>query len=316
MSTLICGSIAYDTIMVFRDRFKHHILPDQLHILNVAFLVPRYAARIRRLRRQHRVQAEDAGRRSADHGDGRRDDLQPIASASTRSIYRSGMCASVAGHLHGAGVHHHRSRRQPDHRVSSGRDEPFAREPRRTMRDGSELGIVAPDGRTGMLQHAREFVKRGIPFIFDPGQGLPMFNGEELLEFVRLADYVTVNDYEAQLLQERTGRSRGTVAKLVKALVVTLGARRSMVHTGGTSDRDPLRQGQPRWWIRPAAAMPFAPVCCTDSRMASTGRRRAGSHRCWDRSRSRSAAGRTTASRATKSRSVTVMRLVLVSGER
>jgi adenosine kinase len=99
---------------------------------------------------------------------------------------------------------------------------------------GAKLGIVAPDGRDGMLQHAREYREAGIPFIFDPGQGLPMFNGDELLEFVRLAEYVTVNDYEAQMLQERTGQPVEQLAKLVKAFVVTLGARGSLVHAGGT----------------------------------------------------------------------------------
>jgi adenosine kinase len=98
---------------------------------------------------------------------------------------------------------------------------------------GAKLGIVAPDGREGMLQHAREFHEGGIPFIFDPGQGLPMFSGDELLEFVRQAEYVTVNDYEAQMLQERTGRSIEQLSKLVSAFVVTLGARGAVIYTGG-----------------------------------------------------------------------------------
>jgi adenosine kinase len=95
------------------------------------------------------------------------------------------------------------------------------------------LGIVAPDGRDGMLQHAREFRAAGIPFVFDPGQGLPMFNGEELLKFVEMADYVALNDYEAQLLQERTGQKIEQLAKLVKALIVTRGAQGSEIHAGG-----------------------------------------------------------------------------------
>jgi adenosine kinase len=95
------------------------------------------------------------------------------------------------------------------------------------------LGIVAPDGRDGMLQHAREFHAAGIPFIFDPGQGLPMFSGEELLEFVRQADYLTVNDYEAQMLQEKTGRNLTELAQHVKALIVTRGAQGSLIHANG-----------------------------------------------------------------------------------
>ncbi|HEY9445892.1 MAG TPA: carbohydrate kinase family protein, partial [Burkholderiales bacterium] len=95
------------------------------------------------------------------------------------------------------------------------------------------LGIVAPDGREGMMQHAREFHEAGVPFVFDPGQGLPMFNGEELTEFVRLADYVTVNDYEGRLLQGRTGLKLEALAKMVRALIVTLGARGSEIYADG-----------------------------------------------------------------------------------
>ncbi|MBI3057100.1 MAG: carbohydrate kinase family protein, partial [Betaproteobacteria bacterium] len=96
-----------------------------------------------------------------------------------------------------------------------------------------KLGIVAPDGREGMLQHAREFHAAGIPFLFDPGQGLPMFEGAELLEFVRLADFVAVNDYEGQLLQEKTQLRLDQIAQRVKALVVTLGAKGSLIFAGG-----------------------------------------------------------------------------------
>jgi adenosine kinase len=98
-----------------------------------------------------------------------------------------------------------------------------------------ELGIVAPDGRDGMLNHAREFHRAGIPFIFDPGQGMPMFNGEELLEFVRLADYVTVNDYEARMLQDKTGRKVEELSRMVQGLIVTQGAEGSLILVDGDS---------------------------------------------------------------------------------
>jgi adenosine kinase len=97
----------------------------------------------------------------------------------------------------------------------------------------ARLGIVAPDGREGMLQHAREFQAAGIPFVFDPGQGLPMFSGDELARFVEMANFVTVNDYEGEMLQERTGKRLEELAKQVKALVVTLGARGSLIMTNG-----------------------------------------------------------------------------------
>jgi adenosine kinase len=99
--------------------------------------------------------------------------------------------------------------------------------------EDAKLGIVSPDGREGMLQHAREFADAGIPFIFDPGQGLPMFGGDDLLGMLRLADYCTVNDYEAKLLTERTGRTLEQLAQEVEALVVTLGANGSHIYTGG-----------------------------------------------------------------------------------
>jgi adenosine kinase len=111
------------------------------------------------------------------------------------------------------------------------------------------LGIVAPDGRQGMLDHARQFNQAGIPFIFDPGQGIPMFSGEELLQFVRLADYLTVNDYEARLLQEKTGRSVEELAQMVRALVVTRGADGSLIYAGGKIH--PVPSVQPRAVIDP-----------------------------------------------------------------
>jgi adenosine kinase len=109
---------------------------------------------------------------------------------------------------------------------------------------GASLAIIAPDGRQGMLQHARECHEAGIPFVFDPGQGLPMFNGEELLEFVRMADYVTVNDYEGQMLQERTGKTVEALSKLAKAFVVTLGARGSLVYAAGRPIEVPCVKAQ------------------------------------------------------------------------
>jgi len=100
-----------------------------------------------------------------------------------------------------------------------------------TDAEGVKLGIVAPDGRDGMLQHAEQFAEAGIPFIFDPGQGLPMFDGTELLDFVDKATWVAVNDYEAQLLEERTGKSPHEIAERVEALIITRGAKGSHVYT-------------------------------------------------------------------------------------
>jgi adenosine kinase len=96
------------------------------------------------------------------------------------------------------------------------------------------LGIVAPDGREGMMQHAREFHEAGIPFIFDPGQGIPMYNGSELMAFIEQAQYVTVNDYEARLLEDRTGNTVEALAGKVSAFIVTRGGEGSWIYTQGT----------------------------------------------------------------------------------
>ena len=231
MSTLICGSIAYDTIMVFGDRFKNHILPEQLHILNVAFLVPdmrrefggcagNIAYNLKLLGGEPLIMATVG------------DDYQPydyrlqklhIAQRHIRRIPDTFTAQAfittdlddnqITAFHPGAMNHSHENHVDEAKAVT--------------------LGIVAPDGRDGMLQHAREFQAAGIPFLFDPGQGLPMFSGAELSAFVSQASYVAVNDYEGQLLQDRTGTPLEALARKVKALVVTLGARGSIVMTGG-----------------------------------------------------------------------------------
>ncbi|OGA23242.1 MAG: sugar kinase [Betaproteobacteria bacterium RIFCSPLOWO2_02_FULL_67_26] len=231
MRTLICGSIAYDTIMVFRDRFRNHILPDQLHILNVAFLVPDlrrefggcagniayslgmlggtplimatvgddylpYDERLRKLKLpQEHVRRIPGTFTAQAFITTDLDDNQITA------FHPGAMNHSHENHVHAA--------------------------------KGATLGIVAPDGRDGMLQHAREFHAAGVPFIFDPGQGLPMFSGEELSGFVNLASYVAVNDYEGRMLEERTGKRLEELARTVRALVVTMGAKGSLIMSNG-----------------------------------------------------------------------------------
>src|SRR4029077_4749826 len=173
------------------------------------------------------------------------------------------------------------------------------------------LGIVAPDGKAGMQAHAEEFARAGIPFVFDPGQGLPLFDGPELLAMIERAAYLTVNDYEAKLLSERTGLSLAELAERVEALVVTQGAEGSVIHAGGATYPIPA--------VKPAAVVD--PTGCGDAYRAGllygvahkwdwarTGRLAAGvgsrqraaarSRRCWARSRSRRAAARTTRSTA------------------
>jgi adenosine kinase len=231
MRTLICGSIAYDTIMVFHDRFRNHILPDQLHILNVAFLVPdlrrefggcagNIAYSLRMLQGEPVVMAT-VGEDYQPYADRLR--KLDIAQAHIRKIPQTYTAqAFITTDI-------------DDNQITAFHPGAMNHSHANHIRDAAQvaLAIIAPDGREGMLQHARECDEAGIPFVFDPGQGLPMFERGELTEFVRMADYVTVNDYEGQMLVERTGQSLEELAKSVQALVVTLGARGSLILAGG-----------------------------------------------------------------------------------
>ncbi|MDR2240714.1 MAG: carbohydrate kinase family protein [Zoogloeaceae bacterium] len=231
MRTLICGSMAYDTIMVFHDRFRHHILPDQLHILNVAFHVPdmrreyggcagNIAYSLKLLGGEPLIMAavgEDCGlymqrlaRLALDRSHVREVPETYTAQAFiTTDLDDNQITAFHPGAMNYSHLNH----------VAEARD--------------LTLGIVAPDGREGMLQHAREFREAGVPFIFDPGQGLPLFDGEELLNFLRQADYCCVNDYELRLLSEKTGQPVEALAGMVDAFVVTLGANGARIHADG-----------------------------------------------------------------------------------
>jgi adenosine kinase len=231
MTTLICGSIAYDTIMVFRDQFKNHILPEQIHILNVAFLVPdmrrefggcagNIAYNLKLLGGEPLIMAtvgEDSGlymQRLKKLGLPIQHVREIPDAYTAQAFITTDLDDNQITAFHPGAMNFSQSNHIAD-------------------AQGVTLGIVSPDGRDGMLQHAREFAEAGIPFVFDPGQGLPMFGGDELMQFLKIADYCTVNDYEAKLLTERTGRSLGQLAEEVKALIVTLGGNGSHIYSGG-----------------------------------------------------------------------------------
>ena len=231
MRTLICGSIAYDTIMVFGDRFKNHILPDQIHILNVAFLVPE-------LRREFGGCAGNIAYTLKSLGD------DPLIMATVGEDYQPYAYRLEKLRLSQEHVRQVKDSYTAQAFITTDLDDNqitafhpgamnFSHQNHIDDAKDVGLGIVAPDGRDGMLQHAREFSEAGIPFMFDPGQGLPMFDGDELLNFVNLADYVATNDYEAKLLQQRTGKNVAELSRSVKALVVTQGAKGSSIYTDG-----------------------------------------------------------------------------------
>jgi adenosine kinase len=253
MHTLICGSIAYDTIMVFPGRFKEHILAEKLHILNVAFLVPE-------MRREYGGCAGNIAYNLQMLG-GRPlimatvgDDAEPYA----QRLDKVGLSREHIRHVAGTfTAQAFITTDLDDNQITAFHPGAMGASEQNHVADAKNisLGIVAPDGRDGMLQHAREFHAAGIPFIFDPGQGLPMFDGAELMEFVRQAAYLTVNDYEAQLLQEKTGRPLAVLAQDLKALIVTLGAKGSLIYANGRELEIPC--------ARPAALVD--PTGCGDA---------------------------------------------------
>jgi adenosine kinase len=233
MSALICGSLAYDTIMVFPDQFKNHILPDKVHILNVSFLVPR-------MRREFGGCAGNIAYNLKLLGG----DPIPMATVGQDfGPYRE-YFAELGIRLDQVKVIDELFTPQAFITTDLDNNQITAFHPGAMMRSyenhvrdvtGVTFGIVSPDGRDGMLQNAREFADAGIPFIFDPGQAMPLFNGAELRDFIELAGYVTVNDYESNLLQERTGWDEKTIAGKVKAYIITRGPQGALIHADGKS---------------------------------------------------------------------------------
>ncbi len=231
MKTLICGSMAYDTIMVFKDQFKKHILPDQIHILNVAFLVPE-------MRREYGGCAGNIAYNlqmlgghpliMATVGD----DFAPYATRLEKLGLPQTYLRHVAGNFTGQAFI---TTDLDDNQITAFHPGAMGHSHLNSVATALEitLGIVAPDGREGMIQHALEFANLDIPFVFDPGQGMPMFSGSELLRFIEQATYVTVNDYEARLLQDKTGKTLAEIAQRVKALIVTLGPDGSLIYADG-----------------------------------------------------------------------------------
>ncbi len=253
MHTLICGSLAYDIIMVFDDQFKNHILPEQIHILNVSFLVPE-------MRREYGGCAGNIAYNLNLLGG------SPLIMATVGDDFES-----YASRLDTLGLSQQHIRRMrgtftgqafittdlDDNQITAFHPGAMGFSEQNHVLDakGVALGIVSPDGRAGMLQHAHEFHAADIPFMFDPGQGIPMFGSDELLNFVRQADYVTVNDYEAKLFQDKTGKTIEELSKLTRAFIVTLGAQGSIIYTDGKEMRIPT----------PTATKLLDPTGCGDA---------------------------------------------------
>lgn len=231
MPTLICGSLAYDNIMVFPDRFKNHILPDSIHMLNVSFLVPD-------MRREFGGCAGNIAYNLQLLGD------EPVIMGTVGTDF-----SPYAEWLDECGLRREHITVVPntftaqafittdldDNQITAFHPGAMNTSHVNQVSDAENItiGIISPDGRDGMISHAQQFVEEEIPFIFDPGQGLPMFDGDDLKQFIDQASYVSVNDYEWQLMQDRTGWSAQDVMQKVEALIVTRGAEGSQIYTHG-----------------------------------------------------------------------------------
>ena len=237
MATLICGSLAFDSIMTFEGRFAEQILPDQLHILNVSFLVPA-------LRRDFGGCAGNIAY-----------SLKCLGGTPLPMATLGQDAADYLKRLEFLGISTEFVRQVPDTytaqaMIMTDRDNNQitafhpgammqAHTTRIEKRDDIKLGIISPDGRDAMLEHAAQFKAADIPFVFDPGQGLPMFDGAELMRFVEQATWVTVNDYEGKMLSDRTGLSLADLSRHVQGLIVTLGGEGCDIWINGEVTRVP-----------------------------------------------------------------------------
>ena len=231
MKTLVTGSMAFDTIMVFEDEFKNHILPEQTHILNVCFLVPsmnrvvggcagNIAYTLKLLGGNPQIMATvgedfEPYARWLKENDLSMDTIKVVQDSYTAQAFittdanNNQIIAFHPGAMN------------------------FAHQNKISDVEGVELGIVGPDGRDAMIEHSAQFAEQKIPFFFDPGQGLPMFGGEEIMTFLDQATYAIVNDYESEMMLEKTGLTLDQLAEKVDTLIITRGASGSEIYTNG-----------------------------------------------------------------------------------
>jgi adenosine kinase len=250
---LICGSLAIDTIMVFPDRFGRHILPGETHLLSVSFQIGEMrrewggcagniAYNLRGLGGEPVVMATvgDDGGAYVERFKTQRVDAEGVRVIPGTYTAQAFIITDL-----------------DDNQITAFHPGAMSESHRNRVGDVADiaLGIVAPDGREGMRSHLREFAAAGIPVVFDPGQGLPLFSGAELIEMIESADYVAVNDYEGRLLAERTGLTIEAIAKRVEALIVTRGGEGSRIYVDGTVLEIPA--------VKPAAVVD--PTGCGDA---------------------------------------------------
>ena len=206
-TSLICGSLATDTIMQFPGRFGESLLADQLHKVNVSFLVPTMRTEFGGCSGNIAYSLKMLGISTANiliKADSYNAQCFVTADADNNQInaFHPGAMA-------------------------------FAHENPIANAGPAKVAIISPDGDQGMLKHAADLAELGIPFMFDPGQQLPRFNGEQLIDFINKATYVSANDYEMEMLMERTGLTLPEIASRLDALIVTRGEKGSEIYTDG-----------------------------------------------------------------------------------
>lgn len=231
MSAIISGSVAFDTIMVFPDRFRNHILPEQVHILNVSFMVPK-------LRREFGGCAGNIGYNLKLLGEEPKILATVGADIGTYADWMKSYGIDQS-YIHTINEHYtaqaYITTDIDDNQITAFHPGAMGEANKVDVPSniGAKVGVVAPNGPEGMVKHARQFVEAGIPFIFDPGQAMPAFDGDQLREFIDGATWVAVNDYESKLLQERTNLKLEEIAEKVDALIVTRSAEGSNIYTDG-----------------------------------------------------------------------------------
>jgi adenosine kinase len=231
MAAVICGSLAFDTIMGFEGRFAEQILPDQLHILNVSFLVPSLRRDFGGCAGNIAYSLKLLGGEPLPMGAVGNDGADYL-----ERLEQLGISAEFVRRVEGTYTAQAMIMTDRDNNQITAFHPGAMMQAHLTRieaRPDIKLGIISPDGRDAMLQHAQQFVAAGIPFVFDPGQGLPMFDGKELAGFIEQSTWVTVNDYEGKMLSERTGWSSAEISKKVQGLVVTLGGEGCEVWVNG-----------------------------------------------------------------------------------
>jgi adenosine kinase len=229
---LISGSVAYDTIMVFDGHFKDHILPDRVHMLNVSFLAPTLKREFGGCAANIAFTLQGLGGAPTVLAAVGRDGGDYVARLAAMGIDTASILKCDDLYTAQAFI----TTDLADNQITAFHPGAMARAHEVAAAPPAAWGIVAPNGKAAMLRHAREFAAAGVPWIFDPGQALPMFSGDELRTLVEGATALAVNDYECRLMAEKTGLSEASLAAAVDAMIVTRGGEGSVLHHGGVSE--------------------------------------------------------------------------------